>query len=319
MIPIPQYPLYSALITLNGGTQISYFLDEEKNWSLDTNDVKKKIEESKKAGIDIRCIVIINPGNPTGQVLSRANIEEIIDICYKNNILIIADEVYQNNVYKKGAQFISFRKVLNEMPEAIKNSVEVLSLNSVSKGLLGECGFRGGYMEAHNLDEFASEQLYKLKSVELCSNTVGQVSTLLLVDPPKRGVESDATVDLYEKEKSDIFKGLSTRADLLTSTFNEMRNTTCSEIQGAMYAFPRIHLSQSAIKAARDQGMQPDFFYCLNLVNETGIMTVPGSGFGQKEGEYHFRITNLVTPTERMGETLNKLKQFNDKFHDQYK
>ena len=222
-------------------------------------------------------------------------------------------------MYKKGLEFISFRKVLNEMPTDIKNSVEVLSLNSVSKGLLGECGFRGGYMEAHNLDDFASEQLYKLKSVELCSNTTGQVSTLLLVDPPRRGVESDATMDLYEKERSDIFNGLRDRAELLSKTFNEMRNVTCSEIQGAMYAFPRIHLSQSAVKAAKDQGVAPDFFYCLNLVNETGIMTVPGSGFGQKEGEYHFRITNLVTPTEKMKETLENLKKFNDKFHDQYK
>jgi len=94
MIPIPQYPLYSALITLFGGTQVSYYLDETQNWALETADVKRKIESSKKAGINIRSIVVINPGNPTGQVLSRSNIEEIIDICYKNNILIIADEVY---------------------------------------------------------------------------------------------------------------------------------------------------------------------------------------------------------------------------------
>ena len=100
MIPIPQYPLYSALITLNGGRQIPYYLDETKNWSLDINDVKLKIEQSKKEGVNIRCIVVINPGNPTGQVLSRQNIEEIVDICHKNSILIIADEVYQNNVYK---------------------------------------------------------------------------------------------------------------------------------------------------------------------------------------------------------------------------
>ena len=280
MIPIPQYPLYSALIALNRGTLIPYYLDESQNWALDSANVKKQIVDSKKAGLNIRCIVVINPGNPTGQVLSRGNIEEIIDICYKNNILIIADEVYQNNVYKKGSEFISFRSVLNTMPADIKNSVELLSLNSVSKGLLGECGFRGGYTEAHNLDDFASEQLYKLKSIELCSNTTGQVSTLLLVDPPKRGVESDATMDLYEKERSDIFNGLRDRAELLSKTFNEMRHVTCSEIQGAMYAFPRIHLSQSAIKAAREQNVTPDFFYCLNLVNETGIMTVPGSGFG---------------------------------------
>lgn len=106
-------------------------------------------------------------------MLSRSNIEEIIDICYHNNILIIADEVYQNNIYKKDSEFLSFRRVLNEMPNDIKNSVEVVSLNSVSKGLLGECGLRGGYLEAHNLDDYANEQLYKLKSIELCSNTIG--------------------------------------------------------------------------------------------------------------------------------------------------
>ena len=133
------------------------------------------------------------------------------------------------------------------MPNDIKNSVEIMSLNSFSKGLLGECGFRGGYMEAHNIDDFASEQLYKQKSVELCSNTTGQVSTLLLVDPPKRGVESDATMEIYEKERSDIYNGLKDRAELLSKTFNEMKNVTCSEIQGAMYAFPRIHLSESDI------------------------------------------------------------------------
>lgn len=166
------------------------------------------------------------------------------------------------------------------MPAHIRDSVELLSLNSVSKGLFGECGLRGGYMEAHNLDDFASDQLYKLKSVELCSNTVGQVATLLLVDPPKRGVESDSTVDKYEKEKTDIFNGLRTRAELLSKTFNEMDKVTCSEIQGAMYAFPRVHLTEGAIKAAKAQGVSPDFLYCLELVNETGIMTVPGSGFG---------------------------------------
>ena len=74
LIPIPQYPLYSALITLNGGKQVPYFLDESKNWALDIKDVKKRISAAKKAGTNLRCIVIINPGNPTGQVLSEENI-----------------------------------------------------------------------------------------------------------------------------------------------------------------------------------------------------------------------------------------------------
>lgn len=204
------------------------------------------------------------------------------------------------------------------MGDPFKDTVELLSLNSVSKGLFGECGLRGGYMEAHNIDPFAAEMLYKLKSIELCSNTIGQASTLLLVDPPTKGIESDKTVELYEQEKADIFKGLKERAKLLTKTFNAMQNTTCSEIQGAMYAFPRIHLTQKVIDEAKKRGVQPDFLYCLDMVNETGIMTVPGSGFEQKDGEYHFRITNLVCPTERMQVTLDKLVEFNKKFYERY-
>jgi aspartate/methionine/tyrosine aminotransferase len=87
--------------------------------------------------------------------------------------VIIADEVYQDNVYKEGAKFHSFRKILESMGDPYKNNVELLSLNSISKGILGECGLRGGYMEAHNLDPFVADQLYKLKSIELCSNTIG--------------------------------------------------------------------------------------------------------------------------------------------------
>ena len=74
--------------------------------------------------------------------------------------------------------------------------------------------------------------------------------------------------------------GLKTRAKLLTSTFNSMKNITCTEIEGAMYGFPRVHFSQKFIDSAKQQGKQPDFLYCLDMVNETGIMTVPGSGFG---------------------------------------
>ena len=179
---------------------------------------------------------------------------------------------------------------------------------------MGECGLRGGYFETHNLPEIAEEMLYKLKSIELCSNTIGQAAVELMINPPKRGVESDACVDLYNKEYQDLFTGLKDRAKLLTSAFNSMKNVTCTEIEGAMYGFPRIHFSQKFIDQSLAQGKHPDFLYCLDMVNQTGIMTVPGSGFWQEPGTYHFRITNLVTPTERMEAVLDKLKVFNDKW-----
>ena len=94
-----------------------------------------------------------------------------------------------------------------------------------------------------------------------------------------------------------------------------MKHTSCSDIEGAMYAFPRVHFSDKALKKAKLAEVPADFMYCLDMVNQTGIMTVPGSGFGQKDDEYHYRITNLVTPTSDLETTLKSLVKFNDQWH----
>lgn len=135
MVPIPQYPLYSALLTLDNGTMVKYYLDEEKGWGVDPDEIVQKIKNAKDLGINLRGMVVINPGNPTGNVLRRDDIETIIKICYDNEIVIIADEVYQSNIYKEDVPFISFRKVLAEMGDPYKDNVELVSLHSVSKGL----------------------------------------------------------------------------------------------------------------------------------------------------------------------------------------
>jgi aspartate/methionine/tyrosine aminotransferase len=204
------------------------------------------------------------------------------------------------------------RKVLHDLGEPYSNSVELVSFSSVSKGLMGECGLRGGYFEIHNMTKRAEDIFYKLKSIELCSNTVGQMAVELMVNPPKRGRESNECVELYESERLAVLNGLKDRAKLLTKSFNSMTNITCTEIEGAMYGFPRLHFSKKFIDESLAEGKQPDFKYCMDLVNSTGIMTVPGSGFQQEPGTYHFRITNLVTPTSRMGEVLDKLRVFNE-------
>ena len=104
MIPIPQYPLYSATLEEFNLGSVSYYLDETKNWSLDLAELERSFEENKFC-YDIKAIVIINPGNPTGQVLSRENIEGIIKFAHKKNLFIFADEVYQENVYAKDSKF----------------------------------------------------------------------------------------------------------------------------------------------------------------------------------------------------------------------
>lgn len=180
---------------------------------------------------------------------------------------------------------------------------------------MGECGLRGGYFETHNLSKTAEELVFKMKSIELCGNTIGQTGVELMVNPPMLGVESVDTVTQYLNEYSELHMALRQKARMLTKTFNEMTNVTCTEIEGAMYGFPRVHFSQKFIEEAQAVGKEPDFLYCMDMVNQTGIMTVPGSGFKQAPGTYHFRITNLVTPNEKMEEVLNRLKVFNDKWH----
>ena len=181
-------------------------------------------------------MVIINPGNPTGNVLRRGDLEAIIKLAHEHSFMLLADEVYQANIYTDKVPFLSCRKVLAEMGEPYSSEVELISLHSISKGLTGECGLRGGYFETHNLDMFATDILYKLKSIELCANTIGQLAAYLMVSPPKDGVQSSECVDKFNSEMNNVYNGMRERAGLLCETFNGMENTTCNEIEGAMYA-----------------------------------------------------------------------------------
>jgi len=137
LAPIPQYPLYSASITLLGSTLAGYYLNEEENWSVDIDNLKKVYSEYYDSGHRLKALVVINPGNPTGNILSEKNIEDIIKFCYENKLVILADEVYQNNIYSKTKKFHSFKKVLNKMSEPYNKTI-LFSFHSISKGYLGE-------------------------------------------------------------------------------------------------------------------------------------------------------------------------------------
>jgi aspartate/methionine/tyrosine aminotransferase len=188
MIPIPQYPLYTASISLNGGVPAPYLLNESKGWQLDIEELERSYQESVKQGKNIKAIVVINPGNPTGSILSTDTIAKIIEFSVRNRIVVIADEVYRENVYKEGTSFVSFRKVLETLGKEVRENCELASLHSVSKGLLGECGLRGGYLYLHNFNPLVVDQLVKLKSINLCSNSIGQMMVELMVNPPTEGV-----------------------------------------------------------------------------------------------------------------------------------
>lgn len=137
LAPIPQYPLYSACIQLLGSTLAGYYLNEDDNWSVDISNLLSVYRNYYDSGHRLKALVVINPGNPTGNILSEKNIEDIIKFCYEHKLVILADEVYQNNIYSKTKKFHSFKKILAKM-EPPYNQTILFSFNSVSKGYYGE-------------------------------------------------------------------------------------------------------------------------------------------------------------------------------------
>uniref|UniRef100_A0A2Z5RE46 alanine transaminase n=1 Tax=Reticulitermes speratus TaxID=60591 RepID=A0A2Z5RE46_9NEOP len=313
MVPIPQYPLYSATLAEFNMHQIGYYLDESRGWGMDIAELQRAINEAKKHCIP-RAIVVINPGNPTGQVLSRTNIEEIIKFAQKEELFIFADEVYQDNVYDPKSKFHSFKKVLVEMGEPY-NKMELASFMSCSKGYMGECGLRGGYTEVVNLEPDVKAMLFKSISAMLCPTVLGQSVMDVVVNPPMPG---EPSYEQYVNEKKAVLNSLAERAKMVAETFNSIEGVSCNEVQGAMYAFPKLDIPRKAIEKAESLGQCADVFYAFQLLENTGICIVPGSGFGQKAGTFHFRTTILPQP-DKLKIMLNKFKEFHLKFLAEYK
>ncbi|KAK3331974.1 pyridoxal phosphate-dependent transferase [Cercophora scortea] len=313
LVPIPQYPLYTASLSLLNATCVPYLLDEAKNWGTDLATIRESYEKATAEGVDVRAIVIINPGNPTGASLPEEDIRAVIDFAREQRLVVLADEVYQTNVFV--GEFHSFKKVLRELQKENPDkydSVELASLHSVSKGMVGECGHRGGYFELINFDPKVQAEIYKFVSIMLCAPVIGQCLVELMVNPPKKG---EPSYELYQKEYNNIFEGLKERATALHKAFEQMEGVECGTPQGSMYLFPTINLPPKAADAAAKEGRTPDEFYCMRLLEATGVCLVPGSGFGQKEGSLHFRTTFLPPGTQWVGSIV----KFHQEFMDQYR
>ena len=202
MLPLPQYPLYSAQVTLLGGSIVYYQLGESSSWSLDIDELERAYQKAIQSNFRVKALVLINPGNPTGNHLTDTNLMDVADFCHRHKISLLADEVYQENVYYR--PFKSMKKTLCEYMEykkLSKSPIELFSFHSVSKGFFGECGRRGGYVECFGLSLDKLDALYKLLSLNLCSNINGQLSVAVMVNPPKEKTESFA---LFQQEKKEI-------------------------------------------------------------------------------------------------------------------
>lgn len=261
-------------------------------------------------GIEPKALVVINPGNPTGSILDVDTMKALLRICEEHSLMLLADEVYQANTHDAAAHpFTSFKKVLRDT----NSPVPLVSFHSISKGVSGECGRRGGYFELANVPAEINALIYKMVSVGLCPPLGGQVGVDSLVRPPKEGSES---YKLWKEETDSIHAVLAKRSLTMADRLNALPGMSCAPAVGALYLFPRLHLTNNAIEAAKKAGQTPDNFYADALLDETGICAVSGSGFGQKEGESHFRLTCLCDGVE---EYVGKLEKFHRGFMEKYK
>jgi alanine transaminase len=315
MIPIPQYPLYSAEIALRGGRAIGYYLDEAHHWQLREEALNASISRAGAEGTRPVAIAVINPGNPTGAVLTRDEIAMIIRFARAHGLAVFADEVYQENVYAEFQEFHSFARVMHDLGET---TVPLFSFHSVSKGFLGECGHRGGYVELRNIPDEVMVELVKLQSIGLCANVAGQIAVYVMVAPPVPGEES---YEPYVAERDGILRALKGKAEVLGRGINAIEGMSLSIPQGAMYGFVRIQLPPEpdvdvegmTAEQRREYEAGRDSDYCLRLLEDTGVCVVPGSGLGQAPGTFHFRTTFLPSQ-EEIEEVVRKLKEFHEHY-----
>ena len=310
LIPIPQYPLYSATLTSLGVQALPYFLDEQRLWDPNREHVEERVRDARARGVQPRALVVINPGNPTGACMTKQEIEDMIRLAYRERLIIFADEVYQSNVYYRDHPFYSFHKVLRDFANSsdpaeceMSHTVELISLHSISKGVSGECGRRGGYFHLTNVDPEVEAQVNKLSSVHLCPPAQGQIGVDMLVRPPKPG---DPSHELWEKETQQIFNTLKSRSETMAKEFSKLPGVEIAAARGAMYLFPRVNVPSAAWDAAQRRGKNVDELYALELLERSGICVVPGSGFGlmpeqhaDGSGHLYFRTTILAKQTDQ--------------------
>jgi alanine-synthesizing transaminase len=269
LIPSPAYPPYLSYFKYHNIVPVEYNTLETDGWQPDIEDLRKRITSKTQA------ILIINPNNPTGAVYSQNIVKKIADLAGEHNLLLISDEIYDLLTYEK--DFFRSTASITDIP--------VLELNGISKTLLSP-GWRLGWAILRDENDIYSEfweALAKQSRIRLCANSPVQVAVSKILNE-----EMDFLTTVIEKLKE--------RANYFSKRVNEMSGLSVVKPKGAFYAFPRIDLNID------------DKRFVLDLLQETGVLFVFGSGFG-KLGKGHFR--SVVLPeVSIMREALDHLESF---------
>jgi alanine-synthesizing transaminase len=276
LIPAPDYPLWTAAVSLSGGTPVHYLCDEKNGWMPDVADIKAKITPKTKG------IVIINPNNPTGALYSDALLLELVAIAREHGLVIFADEVYDKVLYD-GVKHTALACL----------SVDVLTLtfNSLSKSHRS-CGYRAGWMVVSGDKRQAQdyiEGLTILSNLRLCANVPGQWAI-------------QTALGGHQSIKDLVNEGgrLRKQRDLAYELITAIPGITCVKPSAALYMFPKL---DSQIYPITDD---QDFF--LQLLEETRVMLVQGTGFNWHSPD-HFRIVFLPHEDD-LRDAIGRVAQF---------
>lgn len=271
LIPSPGYPLYSAIINKLSGEPRPYYLNEDDNWQPDIEDIASRIDEKTRA------IVIINPNNPTGAVYREEVLRGIVDLALEHNLVIFSDEIYDNLILDD---------ISHLSTASLNREVPAITFNGFSKNHLAP-GFRIGWGiisgPEDNLRDYV-EAINKLLRVRLSANHPIQWAIKVALEG-----EQDQLIEVREK--------LSRRRDITVEMLNAIDGITCVRPEGAFYAFPRLHIKGNDDKFVRE------------LVRKTGVVVVPGSGFGERPGTKHFRVVYLA-PEDVLEEAYRRIGNF---------
>jgi len=273
LVPGPSYPPYISYVKFFGGKPVAYRTIEEDDWNPDTEDLRDKISD-KTVGI-----LVINPNNPTGSVYNEKTLREIVDIAGEYELPLISDEIYDQLTYDEP-----------QTPMArIARDVPVIGLNGISKVYLAP-GWRVGYAYFCDTDGELNplyDAMIRQARIRICLNSTAQIASIA-------ALRSDGS---HLKETMSKMRA---RRDLIHKRLNDIDSISTRLPEAAFYIMPKIDL----------QGRWPnDVEFVKDVLRETGVVFVPGSGFGAEHGAGHFRSV-FLPPAEMIDEAMNRLEGF---------
>jgi len=284
LVPAPDYPLWTAAVTLAGGTPRHYLCDEANEWNPDLADMRRKITKNTRA------IVVINPNNPTGALYSNDVLQEIIQIARERELVIFADEIYDKMLYD-GAKHTSMASLADD--------VLFVTLNGLSKNYRA-CGYRAGWMVLSGEKKHAQDYingLTILASMRLCSNVPGQFA----IQTALGGYQS---IDDLVAPSGRLAK----QRDLAYKLLTAIPGVTCVKPKAALYLFPRFDPKLYPIK--------DDQQFILELLEEEKVLVVQGSGFNWPHPD-HIRVVFLPIADD-LTEAIGRIARFLENYRKRH-